>query len=34
MIGNIITAGIGAKVGLEVMDRIGPKKRRKCKRRR
>lgn len=30
---GIIGAGITAKVGLDVMDRIGPKKRRKCKRR-
>lgn len=30
---NIITAGLGAQVGLKVMDRVGPKKRRKCKRR-
>jgi hypothetical protein len=34
MIGNIITAGIGAKFGLEVMDRIGPKKRYAKKKRR
>jgi hypothetical protein len=32
-IGNIISAGIGAKVGLEVMDRIGPRQKRRKKRR-
>jgi hypothetical protein len=31
---GIISAGIGAKVGLEVMDRIGPKKRYAKKKRR
>jgi hypothetical protein len=29
MIGNIIMTGISAKVGLEVMDRIGPKKKKR-----
>jgi hypothetical protein len=32
MIGNIIMTGITAKAGLEVMDRISPrKKKRRCK---
>lgn len=29
MIGNIITQGISAKVGLEVMDKISPRKKKR-----
>lgn len=32
MIGNIVTQGISAKVGLEIMDRISPKRKRKKRR--